>query len=129
MKPALVTTCIQRPPLFKDHSVMSQLWLYHAFLPLPPLIKDHFFWPKRGRLIQVSLYQRSCTLIIYRATPSQNTCAVSALRTYLCAYDAAWFGGEVSEGELVTLPGFWLDSGVVCQVLVLVDGEVCQTEC
>ena len=22
----------------------------------PPLFKDHFFWPKRGRLIQVSLY-------------------------------------------------------------------------
>ena len=34
VKPALVTTCIQRPPLFKDHSVMSQLWLYYAFLPL-----------------------------------------------------------------------------------------------
>ena len=41
----LVTTCIQRPPLFKDHLVMSQLWLYNAF-----------FWPKRGRLIQASLY-------------------------------------------------------------------------
>ena len=34
VKPALVTTCIQRPPLFKDHLVMSQLWIYHAFLPL-----------------------------------------------------------------------------------------------
>ena len=31
VKPALVTTCIQRPPLFKDHLVVSQLWLYHAF--------------------------------------------------------------------------------------------------
>ena len=51
VKPALVTTCIQRPPLFKDHLVMSQLWLYHAFLPL---LKDHlyskttFFCPKHG---------------------------------------------------------------------------------
>ena len=25
VKPALVTTCIQRPPLFKDHFVVSQL--------------------------------------------------------------------------------------------------------
>ena len=56
VKPALVTTCIQRPPLFKDHLVMSQLWLFL------PLLRDHlyskttFFWPKRGRLIQVSLY-------------------------------------------------------------------------
>ena len=62
VKPALVTTCIQRPPVFRDHLVMSQLWLYHAFLPL---LRDHlyskttFFWPKRGRLIQVSLYQYS----------------------------------------------------------------------
>ena len=107
VKPALVTTCIQRPPLFKDHLVVSQLWLYHAFLPVlrdhlysrtawscpncgftmhfylysettsiqgplgrvpivalpciftcikrPPLFKDHLFWPRRGRLIQVSL--------------------------------------------------------------------------
>ena len=50
VKPALVTTCIQRPPLFKDHLVVSQLWLYNAFLPL---LRDHlyskttFFWPKR----------------------------------------------------------------------------------
>ena len=39
---------------------MSQLWLYNAFLPL---LRDHlyskttFFGPKRGRLIQVSLYE------------------------------------------------------------------------
>ena len=26
----LVTTCIQRPPVFKDHLVMSQLWLYNV---------------------------------------------------------------------------------------------------
>ena len=31
VKPALVTTCIQRQPLFKDHLVVSQLWLYHTF--------------------------------------------------------------------------------------------------
>ena len=59
VKPALVTTCIQRPPVFRDHFVVSQLWLYNSFLPL---LRDHlyskttFFWPKRGRLIQVSLY-------------------------------------------------------------------------
>ena len=40
VKPALVTTCIQRPPLFKDHLVVSQLWLYHAFLPL---LRDHLY--------------------------------------------------------------------------------------
>ena len=34
VKPALVITCIKRPPLFKDF----------------------FFLPKRGHLIQVSLY-------------------------------------------------------------------------
>ena len=59
-----MTTCIQRPPVFKDHLVVSQLWLYNAFLPL---LRDHlyskttFFWPKRGRLIQVSLYYQSST--------------------------------------------------------------------
>ena len=62
VKPAIVTTCIQRPPLFKDHLVVSQLWLYNSFLPL---LRDHlyskttFFWSKRGRLIQVSLYHSS----------------------------------------------------------------------
>ena len=40
VRPALVTTCIQRPPLFKDHLVMSQLWLYHALLPL---LRDHLY--------------------------------------------------------------------------------------
>ena len=59
VKPALVTTSIQRPPLFKDHLAVSQLWLYHAFLPL---LRDHFFWPKRGRLIQVSLYPKALRL-------------------------------------------------------------------
>ena len=79
MKPVLVTICIQRPPPFNDHLVMSQLWFYHAFLPLSrdhlyskasqlwlyhALSRDHlyskttFFWPKCGRLIQVSLYYR-----------------------------------------------------------------------
>ena len=33
-------SCDQRPPLFKDHLVMSQLWLYHAFLPL---LRDHLY--------------------------------------------------------------------------------------
>ena len=56
VKPALGTTCSQRPPVFKDHLVMSQLKCYHAS-------RDHlysnttfFFWPKGGRLILVSLY-------------------------------------------------------------------------
>ena len=40
VKPALVTTCILRLPLFKDHLVMSQLWLYNAFLPL---LREHLY--------------------------------------------------------------------------------------
>ena len=56
VKPALVTTCIQRPPLSKDHLVMSQLWLYNAFLPL---LRDHLyskttiFWLKRLHYVHV----------------------------------------------------------------------------
>ena len=34
---------------------MSQLWFYHTCIftsiKRPPLFKDNFFWPKRGRLI------------------------------------------------------------------------------
>ena len=55
-----IFTSIKRPPLFKDHLVLSQLWLYHAFLPL---LRDHlyskttFLGPsKRGHLILVLLY-------------------------------------------------------------------------
>ena len=45
VEPALVTTCIQRPPVFKDHLVMSQLWLCNAFLPL---LRDHLYPPFFG---------------------------------------------------------------------------------
>jgi hypothetical protein len=37
-EPAHVTTSIQRPPLFKDHLVLSQKCLYHAF---QTLLRDH----------------------------------------------------------------------------------------
>ena len=33
-------SCFKRPPLFKNHLVMSQLWLYNAFLPL---LRDHLY--------------------------------------------------------------------------------------
>ena len=55
------TNCIQRPPVY--HLVMSQLWLYNAFLPL---LRDHFyskttfFWPKRGRSLNTGF--TVCTL-------------------------------------------------------------------
>ena len=51
-----------------DHLYSETTWscpniivalFYNAFfasIKRPPLFKDHFFWPKRGRLIQVSLY-------------------------------------------------------------------------
>ena len=58
VKPALVTTCIQRPPLFKDlsHEIVALPCIFTS-IKRPPLFKDHFFWPKlkRGRLIHVSL--------------------------------------------------------------------------
>ena len=37
VKHALVTTCIQRPPLFKDHCGIF------TSIKRPPLFKDHFF--------------------------------------------------------------------------------------
>ena len=51
VNPALVTTCIQRPPPFREHFVMSQLWLYRDHLYH---VKDHFFGPNCGRLINTS---------------------------------------------------------------------------
>ena len=36
----ICTVCIQRSLLFKDHLVVSQLWLYNALLPL---LRDYLY--------------------------------------------------------------------------------------
>ena len=50
VKPALVTTCIQRPPLFKDHLFMSQLHVEETTSIQRPLVhvpiacgRDHLY--------------------------------------------------------------------------------------
>ena len=47
------TTSIQGP---LGHVPIVTLQCIFTSIKRPPLFKDHFFWPKRGRLIQVSLY-------------------------------------------------------------------------
>ena len=47
------TTSIQRP---LGRVPIVALPCIFTSIKRPPLFKDHFFWPKRGRLIQVSLY-------------------------------------------------------------------------
>ena len=60
MKPVLMATCIQRPPVLKSLYVMSQRRLYNIILTCIQIktmaIKATILWPQLGHLIQVSLY-------------------------------------------------------------------------
>ena len=74
VKPVLVTTCMQRPPLLKgclvtSHSNLSiRRWgsyYVHNYTDHSltawdtPRVNNTFSWPRCGRLMQVSLYDRS----------------------------------------------------------------------
>ena len=60
VKPALVTTCIQRPPLFKDHLVMSQLWLYSEACSC-----DHLTTSIQGPFGHVPIVALQCILPLF----------------------------------------------------------------
>ena len=82
VKPVVETTCIKIPPV---HLIMSS---QHKRLPL---YRDHFFWPTRCRLIQVSLY-----IYIY--------CYVWC--TYVCTYVRMYSGTSLIRTPIIRL--LWL---------------------
>ena len=60
-KPVLAATCVERPPLYKDHSKIPEI---RSLCNNPPVCSSHLpikaknLWPKGDRYRQVSLYIR-----------------------------------------------------------------------